>query len=525
MQRMTRISSTYPFIQVSRMLLAVAAIVSASLIGLPTAQGQMGGVFQADYRASGYVTPAGMVPPEVYARSFAGGTMPGGVIPVGYWSGSPCDAAPCDGGCDGGCDSACSSSGGCGVGGTQCAGGGLFGPAGSHEGVRGGGGIFANGCPCGSSLCSGCGSGGCNLSNLRHLCIFCRGQGCSACQLWNNHGASCFAFLTYFLPHTEAGICAMRWYDASVEAVWLNHTTGAASFPVTSLGVDGPRVLSLGDAGVSEEAGVRVSTAMIFGAGGNLEFTYMGGQEWRGNAQATDPNAQLFSFISEFGQNPLSGFDDTDRSLVQSVSLQSSLHSGELNYRRRTMWPYCRFQGSWLAGLRYLRYDDTLIYATRGQNDNTVNANLPRFFASEDTIKNTLFGGQIGADIWWNVVPGISVGAGAKGAWVQNDIRRGTLLTANSLIQGQPGTARIESTRYRGTVFGDFEAKAIYRMSHSFTLKTAYYWIVLNNVGFGGVDNNTIQDFLNQSTTVSQPVLLFDDLVIQGGSIGLEFMW
>ncbi len=71
----------------------------------------------------------------------------------------------------------------------------------------------------------------------------------------------------------------------------------------------------------------------------------------------------------------------------------------EWNYRRRSMGPYCRFQGSWLVGLRYVRFDNRLVYSARGENDNTVNADLPRFFSSNDKIKNNLFGPQAGFDL------------------------------------------------------------------------------------------------------------------------------
>ena len=234
----------------------------------------------------------------------------------------------------------------------------------------------------------GCDDGGClggggllgkmSAGGLKHLCFFCRGSGCSACQMCNCQNIA--ALLHKCRPYGE--ICGLRWYDFSSELVTLSHSSGSLNRGVTSQGPSPPGaiVLNLGDAdsGSDLEAGIRLSGALIWGPGGNVEATYMGGQEWDSLAQAIPaiPNTPtLFSFISDFGTNPPGvGFDDTDRSIVQSVSNNSKFHSAEINYRRRTMGPYCRFQGSWLVGLRYVRFENSLLYAALGENDNTVNA-------------------------------------------------------------------------------------------------------------------------------------------------------
>jgi hypothetical protein len=315
----------------------------------------------------------------------------------------------------------------------------------------------------------------------------------------------------------------MRWYDFSLEAVFLDHSIGGSSGVLTTQGVQGNPVLSLGAAGVDMETGVRASAAIICGAGGNLEFSYLGGNTWNGRAAVSDPNAQLFSVISDFGV--LNGFDDTDRSLVQSIDLRSELHSGELNYRRRTVWPCCRFQGSWLVGLKYVRYDDRLLYSTEGEINNTGGGNLPRFFSSNDKYKNNLFGGQAGFDFWWNIRPGISLGYGAKGAWVQNDVDRSTILTGNSLGPGAtPGTISVTDSDQDGTVMGEFEAKLVYRFTHSWTFRTAYYAIAIDDIAFGTVDAPGIRNAINSGANSIGPVQ-YDSLVLQGFSIGGEYMW
>lgn len=530
MQRMTRVPSHQtpinagPWLKaaISRLCMAAVAFASVATVGLTTADAQMAGVAQADYQGSGFVTPAGMIPPDVYFNQM----YPQGVMPVGYLSGG----SACDAGC---CGSPGCSSGGCSSGGCS-SGGGIFG-ADECDDCESGGGILGKlgKCGCGSRCknclglgCLSCKFGGsCLGCGIGKKCLFCRGAGCSACSLWNR--GSCAAamapFLDFLKPHDAAGLCAMRWYDLSLEGVFLDHSIGGSGGVLTTQGVQGNPVLSLGDASVDMEAGVRVSVATICGAGGNLEFSYMGGQTWNGRAAVSDPNAQLYSVISNFGV--LNGFDDTDQSLVQSIDLRSELHSGELNYRRRTVWPCCRFQGSWLVGLKYVRYDDRLLYSTEGEVNNTGGGNLPRFFSSNDKYKNNLFGGQAGFDFWWNIRPGVSLGYGAKGAWVQNDVDRSTILTGNSLGPGAtPGSISVTDSDQDGTVMGEFEAKLVYRMTHSWTFRTAYYAMAIDDIAFGTVDAAGTRNVILSGANSVGPVQ-YDSLVLQGFSVGGEFMW
>ena len=325
-----------------------------------------------DYSASGYVTPAGMVPPSMYHPG-PGGVMPvgyqgmsphgqpgmsplaqqglpplgmqvpsalgyQGVMPAGYQMAAGCDSGMCDSMYgDSGCDGCCG-------GGMSC---------GGCAGCLGEGGVLGK--------LSGPSSGG--MSNLRHICPFCGGSGCSACQMFGRgYLLSAFCMLR---PHGEGGLCSQRWYDLSLEAIFLGHHSGVGGDALTTLGVApgvagdpvpaNQVVLSLNDAdgGGELDAGIRLSLAMIWGPGGNMEFTYIGGQEWSSQASVSDTNPVFFSVISDFGRNPINGFDDTDRSTSQSITAESEFHSAELNYRRRTVGPYCRFQGSWLVGLRY----------------------------------------------------------------------------------------------------------------------------------------------------------------------------
>ncbi|MCO8124360.1 BBP7 family outer membrane beta-barrel protein [Stieleria sp. TO1_6] len=483
--------------------LTLALLASSMLGGQAMAQG----VAHADYdlAASGYVTPAGMPPMGVPSMGMRG-TAP--VMPVGYQSmGYPpmgcdsgsCDGAPLMGGVDRMVCGTCGGGGGCGCNGMLS--GGLLG----KMRARGGPG-----------------------------CLFCRGSGCTACkELPFGYAGSVLACMVGALrPYEEAGLCNQRWYDLSIEALALDRSLGGvAPNVITTEGVNGTPVLSMSDLdGDDVEGGIRLSGALIFGAGGNLEMTYMGGNEWDDSATVTSATPNLFSYISDYGTLPGGvldpGFDDTDRSLQQSIQNESSFHSAEINYRRRTMFPYCRFQSSWLVGLRYLRYDDNLLYQTTGLDNDTVNGNLPRYFASNTGTQNKLFGPQAGFDFWWNIYPGISMGVGAKAAWMQNDVDRRGSVSANSIPNGGLVVARTvtaDDGDQQGTAMADFELKLVYRFSHSWSLRTSYYALAVDDIAFGGLDPN-IQYPTATSDLVLAP-MQYEDLVLQGFTIGTEYVW
>ena len=430
-----------------------------------------------DMEASGFVTPAGMLP--IHTQ----------MMQVGY--ASSCDAGSCDGA----------------YGAMGC------GPMG-----------------CGQMGCGDCMSNGNPGGILGKMQANRCGNGCGGDSPFEYFGGAIAGTLASLGPYEGAKLCEQRWYDLSLEALVLDRQVrGAAPSVITTQG-SGPTgvpVLRLGDISSSLEGGVRISGAFIFGPGGNIELTYMGSNEWNDSASVTSTGADLFSFISGFGTTPAGGFDDTDSSVVQSLESSAIFHSTELNYRQRTMSPGCSFQTSWLVGLRAIRYDDDLIYRTRGLDINTGGGNLPTFFISDTQADNKLFGPQAGFDFWWNVHPAVSLGFGSKSAWMQNDTDRRTTITANSVPTGGGNVARVsvsaENGDKQGTLMHDLELKMIYRMSHSLTVRGSYYALAIEDISYGGLDPNT--QYPTAVSTLVLPGVQYDSLVLQGFTVGAEYMW
>lgn len=456
------------------------------------------GATQPDYAASGFVVPAGYnALPSTYPPGVVQAGAPYGVPPmqpvqhIGFhqphgmaYAGPACGCEPSLG-CDGSC------------------------------GMGGGGGCFSGRAGCDCEECSG-------LSDCRFFCPFCGADGCEVCQSLG--GGHLLGMLAALAPYTEAGLGPQRWYDFSAEALFLALDTNAASIPVTSLG-PGPAPLIVLESGQAFsdklDAGIRLSGAMIFGAGGNLEVTYMGVNGLGGSAGVSNANPILYSFISEFGTDPLGGYDDTDRSFSQSILSESRFHTGEINYRRRWVGPYSRFQGSWLGGIRIVDLDDHLTYSTIGEVDNTGGFDELRFFNGKMKVGNSMTGFQLGGDLWWNLYPGISIGTELKGALLGNASKLHAKVTANSLPDFE-GRARDSETAF----MTEFSVTALYRFSYSWSFRSSYYLIDLEDVGLAG---NALAGLVDDGVGGFSPSLegfsAKGDAQLEGMSFGLEYIW
>jgi hypothetical protein len=502
-------------LSLSRILMGLAAccalgIASPALAGPP----QSPGAVEPDYEASGFVTPAGYSAPssaEGQRVMQAGGAHAPApqqaVRQVGLFSHSPmaCDV--------GGCDAA-GFCGHCGSGDWQCAG-----------GCRVGGLMGRVVCPDGSGM-----------SGLRHICLFCRGGGCGACQSIGR--ANVLGLLRCLAPYSEAGLGAQRWYDISAEALFLRIDRDAAGFPITGRG-QGPGtavVIGSNDAYNDDlEAGVRLSAAMVFGVGGNLELTYMGMGEFNGarGVGSFDPTApaDLFSYLSDFGTDPPGGFDDTDQSIFQGIETESRFHTFEFNYRRRWVGPYSRFQGSWLAGFRYVDLDDHIGYRAVGLNNDTVTANDLRFYENRVKASNSMSGFQLGGDLWWNVYPGINLGCGIKGALLGNTARIDSSIVSNSIGPGGVDfpLGLSEVGKSSDTAFlTELNLTAIYRLSYSCSLRSSFHAISIDDVVLGApaFGSQAVAGIGTGNAAIGlAPLSHNNEVVLTGFSFGAEYLW
>ena len=346
-------------------------------------------------------------------------------------------------------------------------------------------------------------------------CEGCGGAGCSGC-LGTGIGRGLFrrAFsetLEFILPYTDGGCCTQRWYD--IRAEYMNLTREETTDPIafTSAGVLGPSVLSTEDLAFEDAAGFRFGAAYQIAPGTSLEFSYFGTFNYASSAGVFDPTDNLFSVFSDFGVNPFLGFQETDASFFQSIDYSSTFDSFEMNYRRRWVGPYCRYQGSWLAGVRHFILDEDFIYETEsdtGELDYLT------------TTYNAITGFQVGGDFWACLVPGIMVGAEAKLGIYGNRARQDTVINATTILFPP---LREEAERDLATFIGEAGFMGIYRLGPKATIRAGYQFLLVDGVALASENFNTAPPFV----AGARQIVLDEtgEVYYHGATVGLEYMW
>ncbi len=440
------------------------------------------------------------------------GPAPGGVVPAGHHS----SASACDGGCGGCGDLNCCGS--CGIG-SCCIGG--DGPLARL--LRGGG-----TCPgCGGMGCGAC--GGCGIGN-----------GC----LFSGRLAGLLGVLA---PYSEGGRATPRWFDFYAGTIGLRRTGNLGGFQGREQGVMGnflpttivsrngqglaaPVALRTTDLDLdSMEWGLELIAALQVGPGANLEARYFGLNGWEDTATANvvaSGTPTLFSAFSLFGTSPPGGFDDVDRSFIHTLTYQSEIHSGEVNYRRRFATVANWLQGSWLAGVRYFDLDEMMRFSATGSQNNTFQFDQLRFANIDVHTRNQMTGFQMGGDLWVNLLPGVKWGVEGKSGIYGNHHEVAHSLVANS-IAGANEFLQGGQTAY----LSEFSTSLLYRLNYSWTAKFSYNLLYVDNVALAAENLNARGFAPNAFGSAAfgadrQPTINVDSEVFyQGFSFGAEYTW
>lgn len=340
-------------------------------------------------------------------------------------------------------------------------------------------------------------------------------------------------------PYNEGGQGSQRWFDFYAGTMGLSRTSDFGGFQtsernpqdgtypptykVSTNGISGPTVLSTSDLSLDKmRYGLELIGAIQLGPGSSVEARYFGLNNWNVSKQVEIiPPAlpTLYSVYSQFGNSPMGGFVDVDEASINKISYNSELHNGEVNYRRRFVSPFASGQGSWLAGVRYFDLDERFGFNAIGPSGN------PFDFNQVTQTRNELTGFQIGGDYWVNVAPGLMIGAESKGGIYGNHATSETQITAQSI----PG-AHERISDGRTAYLGELVVSAVYRLSYSWSVKTSYNLLYVDNVALAPENYNT-RDLSNALgsgafTSARHPFIDTDgEVCYQGWSIGGEYLW
>jgi Putative beta barrel porin-7 (BBP7) len=320
-------------------------------------------------------------------------------------------------------------------------------------------------------------------------------------------------------PYPDGGCAAVRWYDFAVDFMLLKREDAGRNIPFTSLGQAGPIVLETDDLDFNEEPSFRFSGLFQLGPAASLEFTYFGLFHYQDGAFVQSDADNLFSVVSDFGLNPAGGFLETDASDFQSINYTSTFDSFEINFRQRWMAPNCRYQGSWLVGVRHFILDEQLQYNTSASLGQPV-GNPARAFFTVDTT-NAMTGFQFGGDMWVCLLPGLRIGGELKAGVYGNHINSNTTIGVTTA----PDDFLEELEEDDVAFVGQADLLATWRINYQWTLRTGYTFLYADGVALAPENFNTDPPFV---TAVDERVPFVNDdgnVFYHGWFLGAEFMW
>jgi hypothetical protein len=288
------------------------------------------------------------------------------------------------------------------------------------------------------------------------------------------------------LPYADGGCAAPRWYDFEVGVITLTRDNTGRTMNFASDGIGGPIVLSTDDLNFDESTSFKFSAMMQCGPGSNLEFTYYGLFGWKESAVVNSAGNNLFSPYSNFGLDPAGGFVETDEASLAAISYYSTFDNYEINFRQRWQSPNCRYQGSWLWGVRYFQLDEDFNY--RIETDTVAPVGVDTVVGTNVNTNNAMTGLQIGGDTWICLIPGLRIGGEGKFAVLANHAN----IDSRIAVVDAGGTTRFEESLTVGDVafLGDLAAYMTYRINYNWTFKAGYQVLYLDGASLASENFN-----------------------------------
>lgn len=332
-----------------------------------------------------------------------------------------------------------------------------------------------------------------------------------------------------------------HYFDVRAEAVYLERDeTFGEEIDFTVEDVGGPVVLSSGDLEYDWEPGFRIIGRYDICPLSVIEFGYMGIYSFEDEASFEDPDPispDLFSLFSEFGTNPITvtapggPMPETERALEHSISIESTLQTAEISYRRYWVGWTPRVSGTLLGGFRYTKLNEEFVFESQG-SETLPNNPLGPLAALEYTVEadNDLAGFQTGADVWVGLCQGIRFGTEGKvglyaNHWsVTNEVVTTPLGTT-------PPTLFEEFDEDDAAFIGEASVDLVADVLPSVSLRVGYEVLFIDSVVLAGENFNTGSPYNpgpvdNGLGPLRTPFVEDDsDVFYHGGHAGIEFIW
>ncbi len=237
-------------------------------------------------------------------------------------------------------------------------------------------------------------------------------------------------------------------------------------------GTGGAVLLDAGDIGLSTEGAVRLGLIFYDESGWDLEFAYLGTEDFTYSDTFTDRNI-VPHFFNGVPADPAESY---------VINYESNLHGGEFNLRRR-----CGPHAALLVGLRGLQLHEASDIL-RGDDTNSG------FYSKS---YNHLWGAQIGGDFRWWLNGVIGLNATLKGGIYSNNIE----IYATALDATGEDQIDMYYNTSEAAFFGEFMAGIVISLGHYGEFRLGYVALLADGIALS-IDQNDDFDLIDGRGTV-----------------------
>jgi hypothetical protein len=341
------------------------------------------------------------------------------------------------------------------------------------------------------------------------------------------------------LPPGRTEQCGPHYFDVRMEAVTMTRDE-AFKTPInfTSENVINPAnidpsqfVVRSDELDFDYETGFRIIGRYDCGPLSVIEFGYWGIDKWSSSASFTDPNpvdgdtGNLYSLFSFYGNTPPGvNMPDgplpwTERSVTQTITLESELHNAEFNYRRYWVGFKPAISGTLLAGFRFTRLREDFVFQATGEAEGRY----------DELIKNDMAGFQAGGDVWLHIRQGVRIGAEGKVGLLNNHYTLTNTFETQDPVAGTPPDLYEKFEKDQPALSVEASADIVWDVCPSWSIRAGYEVLFLNSVLLAGENFNTGTVY-NSVPGVDLPerVPFVNDqgnALYHGAHLGAEYTW
>ena len=318
------------------------------------------------------------------------------------------------------------------------------------------------------------------------------------------------------------GCCCNPWYGY-IGGLVMTRNEANKYWTTYNQASNADQVLNTSNARADWGGGAEVTVGRCFGCGNKLDVTYWGIWQLKGSASVTDPGNNLGTPLDTTngglmlnGQTADSFYANSHETLIQR---NDQVNNVEIN------WSYnptaadcgCGISSSWLAGIRYFRFDEDLLWTSVAGGDTLGEAGGADQADLQFRCKNELFGFQVGDRLDWRITNRFGIFFGTKAGIYDNDASTLATWSTGSGVQGFSYSGHRDDVAF----IGQADLGLNYNINCRWSALFGYRVVVASGLA---LSDNQIPAFLAAQSDM-QDVKTNGDLVLHGGFAGVQFCW